>query len=58
MSYIDVKSQLLGLVVLSDLGISTLARTGTHHSDFMNNSIDHTKEFEGFIPEIILYQDA
>lgn len=39
MSHIDVKSQHLGLVVVSDSGISTRART--HHSDFTNNSIDH-----------------
>lgn len=56
MSHIDVKSLHLGLVVLSGLGISTLART--HHYDFTNNSIDHNIKFERFIPEIIFYQDA
>lgn len=56
MSHIDVKSQHLGLVVLSDSGISTRART--HRSDFTNNSINHTIKFERFIPEIIFYQDA
>lgn len=51
MIHIDVKSQHLGLVVLSDSGISTLERT--RHSDFTNNNIDHTITFERFIPEII-----